>query len=153
MASAERSEIVQVSMEAFFKANTDFESYPLFVTGMKAARVSSVEADGTSKLVEFEVEMVKKLKYSIRTQQKIDTVAGIAEMSWKLHESAEMKSNTGSWRLRRVDAHRTEVVYQLELDLHFSIPSFVMKGLVATSLPKAIHEFRDRAKLLRVDAS
>jgi ribosome-associated toxin RatA of RatAB toxin-antitoxin module len=57
-----------------------------------------------------------------------------------------MKDNSGSWELKPLDNGKTEVTYTVRLDLNFSVPGFVMKSLVASSLPGMMAAFEKRAK-------
>lgn len=147
MAGAERKETVNVPLKALYRAITDFDSYPQFVTGVKTCRtVSGTDAE---KVVEFDVEMMKRIQYSIRAKSQIDEAAGTATVNWQLEKSEFFKSNNGSWTLKALGPTQTEAVYRLDLEFNMSVPGFILKGLVANALPSAIKEFGTRAATLK----
>lgn len=146
MAGADRREVVNVPLEDFYRAVTDYAAYPQFVTGAKSVRVLSETPE--AKKVEFDVEMMKKVNYVINVREQIDRTAGTATVNWTLDRSDMFKSNTGGWTMRAIDPTHTEVVYKLDVDFAFSVPGFILKGLVANSLPTAIREFAERAAKL-----
>jgi ribosome-associated toxin RatA of RatAB toxin-antitoxin module len=151
MAIADRIEIFDVKIEKFYRAVADFDAYSLFVTGVKVARVLTpgVLNPWNSEMdVQMQMEIVKRLDYEIRAKRFFNFEKGVAEVSWTLLKSKEMKVNNGKWVMRRVNPFQTEVRYELELDLSFSVPSFVMKGLLGKSLPQAMKEFSERARLV-----
>ncbi len=151
MAVADRTERFDVPIEKFYRAVADFEAYPLFVTGIKGARVLKGESGSplSSELdIELDLEMIKRFDYSIRAKRWLDVDKGLGEVAWSLIRSQEMKVNNGRWRLKRLNPFQTEVQYELELELAFSVPSFVMKGLLSKALPQAMKEFSERARLV-----
>ena len=147
MAAAERKEILNIPLKAMYQAVTDYAAYSEFVTGMKKSRVVGPHNGG--KKAEFEVEMIKRISYSLILSDKIDESAGTAEISWTLDSSDFMKKNDGRWNLRSLGPNQTEVIYTLEVEFNFPAPGFILKGLVSNSLPVAIREFSDRAAKLR----
>ncbi len=138
MAKAERTEIFDISLAKFFQAVSDFSSYPEFVTGVK-----NVSVEGAR--VNLDMDLMKRIEYSILVNQQLDATRGEASLNWKLDKSQQMKTNNGSWKLKSLSPSKTEVTYSLELEFSFPVPGFILKGLVANSLPKAMKEFADRA--------
>ncbi len=147
MASAERREIVDVPLKAFFDAVNDFEAYPKFVTGMKEAKLLGEE--GGVKRVHFDMDMMKRVQYSVKLKSRLDEAAGHGEVSWTLDQSEFFKKNDGLWQLKAAGPTRTEVLYRLDIEFAFSVPGFVLKGLIAKGLPAAIAEFTKRAQAAR----
>ena len=41
---------------------------------------------------------------------------------------------------------KTQVTYKLDLEFSVNVPSFILKGLIKTSLPKAVEDFTAEAK-------
>ncbi len=144
MAQAERIEIVDVSLKAFFKAVEDFSGYPEFVTGMKSTTI--LETKGNQKKVHFDMEMMKRLQYSVWATGNFDEKAGTADLTWKLAESDFFKKNNGSWKLKAMGPQSTQVTYSLDVEFSFMVPGLILKGLISTSLPKAIKDFAARAR-------
>jgi ribosome-associated toxin RatA of RatAB toxin-antitoxin module len=151
MAIADRTEVFDVKLEKFYRAVADFDAYSHFVTGVKAARIltpGTLDPWNSEMDVQMQMEIIKRLDYEIRAKRHFDFEKGVAQVSWTLLKSKEMKVNNGLWRMTRVNPFQTEVRYELELDLAFSVPSFVMKGLLGKSLPQAMKEFSERARLV-----
>ncbi|MBS1984492.1 MAG: hypothetical protein JST16_10000 [Bdellovibrionales bacterium] len=144
MAGAERKETLEVGLEPFFRTVCDFAKYPEFVSGAKAARLLPPEGDITR--VEFEFDMMKRVKYVLRIQSKLDVAAGTGTVSWTMESSDMFKSNVGGWTMKSLAPNKIEVVYKLDVDFNFSVPGFVLKGFIAKALPAAIQEFANRAK-------
>ena len=71
MASAERQEILDIDLQRFFRAVTDLDAYPKFVTGMKGTRVLS-GAGSEDQTVEFDLDMMKRIKYTVKMHHHID---------------------------------------------------------------------------------
>jgi|GEM_PF-523803 len=146
MAAAERTEIVEVPLKKMYAAVVDYSSYPQFVTGMKSAKL--VGESGAAKQVAFDLEMMKRVQYTVNLTDRLDESAGTAEVAWTLASSEFFKLNNGKWTLKAVDTQRTEVTYSLELEVTFPVPGFMLKGLVAKGLPAAIREFAERARTI-----
>jgi ribosome-associated toxin RatA of RatAB toxin-antitoxin module len=144
MAGAERKETVDVPLKDFFAVVSDYAAYPDFVTGMKSVRILA-NAPG-SKQVEFDLEMMKRVQYTLDIRETLDAESGTGSILWTLHASDMFKANNGGWTLRAVSPTRTEVSYKLDLEFNIPVPGFVLKGLVANALPTAIKEFAERAK-------
>jgi ribosome-associated toxin RatA of RatAB toxin-antitoxin module len=144
--AAERKESVNVSLEALYGVITDYASYPEFVTGMKKARV--LEEGPAGKRVVFDLEMMKRIEYTVRMNESKSDDGQTAQVEWTLESSDFMKKNNGRWSLKKTGPEQSEVVYSLEVEFKFPVPGFVLKGLVSNSLPSAIREFTERAKKL-----
>lgn len=132
-------------MKDLYTAITDYASYPQFVTGMKDARV---EEGPQGRKVHFDLELMKRLQYSVLIESKLDEAAGTARVWWKLDRSEFFKANNGSWELKALGPSKTEVTYKLDLDFAFPVPGFILKNLVKGSLPSAIRDFGERARLV-----
>lgn len=144
MAAAERKEIVDVSVEKLFQAICDYAAYPSFVTGVKSVNV--IEENGDEAKVHFDVEMMKRVEYTLKLRKEIKDEAREARVSWSLDESKFFKISNGLWELKSLGPDKTEVLYKLEIDFAFPAPGFVLKKLVAGALPKTIKEFSERAR-------
>jgi coenzyme Q-binding protein COQ10 len=149
MASAEKKVILPISLVDLFKVITDYESYPQFVTGMKKAQVLSSDKSGQgTKKVSFELEMIKRVQYTVNISENLESDSSKARVEWNLDVSEFLKVSHGVWILQSLGPNSTEVTYKLDVEFKFSVPSFLLKGLVANSLPTAISEFSQRAKSL-----
>jgi ribosome-associated toxin RatA of RatAB toxin-antitoxin module len=146
MAAAERTEIVDVPLAKLYKAICDYDSYPKFVTG--ASKVKVLSRDGNAAKVQFDVEMMKRVEYTLNLREEIDAEGRSARVSWTLDSSKFFKISNGLWELKVLGPDKTQVLYKLELEFDFPVPGFVLKKLVASALPKAIQDFTDQARKL-----
>lgn len=144
MAVAERKEIVDVPLKKLFEAITNYADYSKFVAGVNAVQVIE-RGPGTAK-VHFEVEMMKKVDYSLNLKDEISEDERTARVSWTQDQSKFFKTNNGLWELKSLGPTKTEVLYRLEIDFNFPVPGFMLKTLVASALPKAIHDFSEKAR-------
>jgi ribosome-associated toxin RatA of RatAB toxin-antitoxin module len=93
----------------------DFESYPEWAKGVKAAEVLS-ETDGWADRVAFVLD-VSPIKDEYTLAYEWD---GYDEVTWSLVEGKVLTSMDGAYTLRDLGDGSTEVTYRLALDL--SIP-------------------------------
>jgi coenzyme Q-binding protein COQ10 len=145
MAAAERTEIVDVPLAKLYQAICDYDAYPKFVTGVNAVKV--IEKAEDSAKVHFDVEMMKKVEYSLNLKQEKDPEDRSAKVSWTLADSKFFKISNGLWELKSLGPEKTQVLYKLEIEFSFPAPGFVLKKLVASALPKTIREFSEQAKV------
>lgn len=97
----------------------DFESYPVWATGVKSAEVVSHGADGRAHEVAFVLDAAPiRDEYTLRYDWDDDS-----SVTWSLVEAKMLKAVQGAYYLSaRGDS--TEVTYQLAVDL--SIPMIGM---------------------------
>lgn len=142
MAEAQHRQVVDVSLKKLYQAILDFEKYPRFASGVKQAQV--LEKTTASTVVQMQVEMMKKIDYSISVKSEYSDEK--AKVWWNLKEGDFFQKNDGLWELSSLGPEKTQVTYKLDLEFSVSVPSFILKGLIKTSLPKAVEEFTAEAK-------
>ena len=142
MAEAQHRQIVDVPLKKLYQAILDFEQYPRFATGVKQAQV--LEKSNQATVVQMQVEMMKKIEYSISVQSEYSDEK--AKVWWNLKEGDFFQKNDGLWELSSVGPEKTQVTYKLDLEFSVNVPSFILKGLIKTSLPKAVEDFTAEAK-------
>ena len=142
MAEAQHRQLVDVPLKKLYQAILDFEQYPRFASGVKQAQVLEKKEDST--VVQMQVEMMKKIDYSISVKSEYSDEK--AKVWWNLKEGDFFQKNDGLWELTAVGPEKTQVSYKLDLEFSVSVPSFILKGLIKTSLPKAVEEFTAEAK-------
>lgn len=142
MAEAQHVQVVAVPMEKLLEAILDFDSYPRFAGGVKKCNI--IKKDEKQLTVQMEIELMKKIDYSIEVHKEVSEQK--ARVWWHLKEGDFFHKNDGLWELTRVDDKSTQVLYRLDLDFAVSVPSFILKGLIKTSLPKAVEDFANEGK-------
>jgi coenzyme Q-binding protein COQ10 len=142
VAEAQHRQVVDVSLKKLYQAILDFEKYPRFASGVKQAQVLEKTTDLT--VVQMQVEMMKKIDYSISVKSEYSDEK--AKVWWNLKEGDFFQKNDGLWELTSLGPEKTQVTYKLDLEFSVSVPSFILKGLIKTSLPKAVEDFTAEAK-------
>ncbi len=143
MAKADRTETFDVPCDKYFQAIVDYKNYPKFVDGMKAVEVISESADSAT--VKFTLNLIKEVTYTLKLSNKKNE-----SVSWTLVSGDLMKVNNGGWKLKDLGNGRTEVTYQLEVELKGFFPGLGMveKTMVSTNLPMNMKAFAKRAATL-----
>ncbi len=142
MARAEAKEIINVPVDKFYKIITDYEKYPEFIKEMTDIEVLEDE-DGV-KVVEFHVNLMKSVKYSLRLEENNPPY----EVTWTLVGSDFFKKNDGGWKLEKIDDETTSAIYFIDCDFKILVPSMIVSSVVRAQLPKMLHSFKERAESL-----
>lgn len=139
MATASRTEIVDVDINKLYDVIVDYASYADFVDGVSSTKVLS-QSD-TSAKVEYSVNMIKSFKYTLATTQVRPT-----KVSWVLDSGDLFKKNDGQWNLVDLGGGKTEVTYTLEVDFKMFAPNSILTALTQKNLPVMMESFFKRAK-------
>ena len=139
MATASRTEIVEVDINKLYDVITDYAKYPDFVDGVSSTKVLS-QNDSSAK-VEYSVNMIKSFKYTLATTQVRPT-----KISWVLDSGDLFKKNDGMWTLKDLGNGKTEVTYTLEIDFKMFAPNSILTALTQKNLPIMMESFFKRAK-------
>lgn len=140
MAKASRTEIFDVEINKLYDVIADFKSYPDFVLGVNDIKVHDMT--DTSGVVEYTIDMIKKLNYKLDMK-----LARPTSVSWTFKSGDLFKTNSGGWQLKDLGDGRTEVTYSLEIEVKGFIPGskMIVNKLTETSLPSMMKSFHDRA--------
>jgi len=139
---AQAKETIDVPPEKFFEVIADFEKYPEFVPEVKKVRV--LEKKGNKLKVEYEVFMIKNIKYVLDL-----TLEPPTRLSWTLAEKGFFKQNDGGWDLKAAGGgKKTEATYSVEVAFGLLVPKPIIKALVGQSLPQMLRRFKERAESL-----
>lgn len=138
MPEARRVETFDVPIEALYAVIIDYESYPEFVSDLKAVVVS--KQSKTKAHASFVARSpLGDVHYSLDLFQKEPK-----HVSWKLADSDTFKDMHGSWTLEELGDAETQVEYHAAAESRMPAPGFIVQGLIARSLPKMMRSFRDR---------
>ncbi|MCX6395863.1 MAG: SRPBCC family protein [Propionibacteriales bacterium] len=120
--------VIAASPAQVMAAIVDFEAYPRWAQGIKAAQVLTTDPDGRASTVYFELEAAPiKDSYTLAY-----TYQGGEVLRWTLAEGRMMRAMEGSYELAATGAG-TEVTYRLSVDV--AIP---MIGLLRRKAEKVI---------------
>lgn len=139
MATASRTEIVDVDINKLYDVIVDYAKYADFVDGVSSTKVLSQSE--TSAKVEYSVNMIKSFKYTLATSQVRPT-----KISWVLESGDLFKKNDGQWLLKDLGGGKTEVTYSLEVDFKMFAPNSILTALTQKNLPVMMESFFKRAK-------
>lgn len=136
--SAVSQEIVfDAPIDVAFGVIVDFKNYPRFLKDMTEVLV--LDSTKTSAEVRFTLNLIKKVEYTLALTLKSPTT-----VSWKLKSSDSLRKNSGSWKLKKLDATTTEATYTLDVEFGMLVPGFISKMLVGSSLPSTLQAFKKR---------
>jgi coenzyme Q-binding protein COQ10 len=139
MATATRTEVVDVDINKLYDVIVDYAKYPSFVDGVSDVKV--ISQNDTSAKVEYSVNMIKSFKYTLATTQSRPT-----KISWVLDSGDLFKKNNGEWTLKDLGGGKTEVTYTLEVDFKMFAPNSILTALTQKNLPIMMESFFKRAK-------
>ena len=143
MANASKTVTMGVSRDKFWKAVTDYMSYPSFVDGVHKVEIVSKEG-GLSK-VRYGISMMnKEITYLLNH----DESAIPAKMEWSCVESNFLKSNKGSWVVKELGPEKIEVTYTVDIEFTIPVPSLMLSPIIRSTLPRMLDSFEKKAKAI-----
>lgn len=132
--------VVHASPERVWDLLTDFPSYPRWATGLKSATVVSSDDEGRGVEVAFRAAaMGRSTSYTLR----YDYSQAPRMLSWKLSDGDITRVLDGSYELLPAPEDRTEIVYNLTVDLTAPLPGFVKRRAEERIIHTALTELRD----------
>ncbi|MBN8467275.1 SRPBCC family protein [Corallococcus exiguus] len=139
MAGATRTITINAPVEKVFDIITNYDRYAEFLPEVK--KITTGKRQGNTVEVHYEVDVVKRIKYSIRVTEDRPK-----RMSWTFIEGEVMKDNKGSWTLEPEGEGKTRATYNVEMALGALIPKAIINTLTETQLPKMLEAFKRRAE-------
>lgn len=147
MAQAQASDLFACTPEQFFQIVTDYANYPQFLSEVKACRV--VKAEGSRKLVEFTVSVMKEFKYNLWMTETPSTspASPLLEVKWEFASGDLFKTSTGHWRVRE-ESGKARAEYLVEATFNLFVPGPIAKALVSVNLPNMMSSYHKRVQVL-----
>lgn len=142
MPGATRSVLVNAPVEKCWEAVTDYDRYPEFIPEIRQISTSNRRGDEID--VHYQIEMIKKIRYSIRMKEEKPR-----RLSWTYIEGEVMKDNKGSWLLEPAGEGETQVTYNVELALGPLVPKSIVNMLAEQGLPKMLDGFKKHVESRR----
>lgn len=136
MASAQTTEVFNCTPEQFYKIISDYSKYPEFLQEVKECKV--IKSEGSRKLVEFTVSVVKNFKYSLWM-----TESPSQEIKWEFAGGDIFKTSTGSWKLQE-EGGKCRATYAVDATFNLFVPGPIAKALVSVNLPNMISAYHKR---------
>ena len=135
---AEHSVDVACTPSQLMRVLWDFESYPEFLPRMKRARIALQDGDQVE--VDFRLEFVRALDYTLRLQREP------LRLEWTLVRGF-FRRNEGSWTLEPTDGG-VRAHYSIALQPNGTVPRALLNSLLRHELPQMLAAFKARAELL-----
>ena len=133
------SVVIDTPVKTIYDVVVDFESYPEFLSDLKAAHVEKKKP----LTVSFDVHLIKKIKYSLSFN-----LVPNKKVEWELTEGDLFKKNSGSWTFKELKKNQTEATYNIDVAFGFLVPSLITNKLIGRSLPDMMQKFEKRAESL-----
>lgn len=141
MPAASRKEIFDAPIDKVYQVIVDYESYPEFVDGVSDVKV--IEQDEKGALVEYNLNMIKTFTYRLKLHHDRPH-----SVTWEFESGDFFKKNRGAWKLKDLGNGKTEVDYEVELEVKVFAPKAIINKLATKSLPAMLESYHKRAKAL-----
>lgn len=142
---ATRRIIIDANPEQCFAVAVDFARYPEWATDVKHVSIEQVDEDGRGSDVEFRAAaMGRTTTYTLRYYYGSNPL----RFAWKLVEGDLTRKLDGEYEFQPVqdNSERTEVIYNLEVDLRVPIPGFVKRRAESRIIRTALEDLRERVE-------
>lgn len=142
---ARETTTVNAPLERVFEVLVDFERYPEWVGDLKQAVVVERDDQGRALEVEFRAAaMGRSTTYRLR----YDYGGAPRRLSWWLAQGDIERELDGTYVLQPFDGDdsRTELIYELAVDLILPIPGFVKRRAESRIMKAALEDLRLRAE-------
>jgi uncharacterized membrane protein len=139
---------IDAPVEQILDVLLDFDAYPQWARDLKGVQVESRDDAGRGREVTFRAAaMGRSTSYTLRYSYDEDPT----RMSWELVRGDIARRIDGSYTLTPVagDPSRTEVTYDLIVDLVVPLPGFVKRRAEAKIVHAALRELRAHLEPLR----
>ncbi|MGE3620428.1 MAG: SRPBCC family protein [Acidimicrobiia bacterium] len=132
--------VVDATPARVYDAITDFESYPSWARDLKGVTVEETDDQGRGVRVTFRAAaMGRSTEYTLRYAYAEDPTT----VSWTLESGDIMRRLDGSYVLEPADGGaRTEVTYDLAVELVIPLPGFVRRRAESKVVHTALRELR-----------
>ena len=142
MASATRTERMNVAKDKILAVLKDYESYSDFMDGVSKVTVES--RDGNTVKAKYDLNVIKTFSYVLSLEESDNGV------SWSFDNGDIFSINNGSWELKDNGDGTTEVTYNIEVEIKVKMmgTGMITKKLVNTSLPSMMKSVEKRAQSL-----
>ena len=135
--------VIRDTAERIFEVITDYESYPEWATNVKEVEVKRLDEDGRAGLVAYRAAAMGRsaayvLEYFYGTNPM--------RVSWRLAEGDLVRRLDGRYLLTPLDPDaagpRTEVTYELEVDVSMPMSGFLRRRAESRILRSALDDLR-----------
>jgi coenzyme Q-binding protein COQ10 len=139
MPGATRSIVIAAPAEKVFDVVAHYEKYPEFMGEVKEVKISNRKDHHVD--VQFKVEMMKTIKYSLRMHEERPH-----KISWTFIEGEFMKDNKGSWHFEAAGEGQTKATYNIEMAFGPLVPKTIVNALAEQRLPAMLESVKKRVE-------
>lgn len=135
--------LVDASPEECFAVVADIESYPEWVADLKQVDVLERDGEGRPTVAAFRAAAFgRSTSYTLA----YDYAKAPEEFAWVQREGDLTNRLDGYYRFRGAPDGRTEITYQLVVELRVPLPGFVKRRAEGNILHAAIRDLRSRVE-------
>ena len=137
--------VIDAPADACLAVALDVERYPEWATDIKEATVLSRDGQGRAELVRFRVAgMGHSTSYTLR----YDYSGAPSKLAWVLEKGDVTSKLDGHYTFDQLDGDpaRTDVCYQLEVELIIPLPTFVKRRAEVKIMHTALRDLRARVE-------
>jgi ribosome-associated toxin RatA of RatAB toxin-antitoxin module len=127
--------VIDAAPRAVWDVVTDYTSYPKFFPEFKDAQV--IDTEGAARIVEFTCDYGKTMNYTLRIEHdetKLTT-------RWT-YVGGDLKDSKGGWSFQDAGPGKTKVLYDVDAQVGFFVPKFVVDKLTANNIPKMFEQLK-----------
>lgn len=134
---------VNAPADFVFRVLWDVARYPEFLTDV-VETVVCPDADGHVQVANFEVQLVRIRRYSLRM-----VAESAVRIHWTLVTGDSLSQNEGGWDVTpHQDGRSCTIVYRLGIAFTVPVPDVIVRKMIAHNLPMMLRQFKVRAEQL-----
>lgn len=134
--------VIDATPARCFEVVTDFERYPHWVGAVKEVEIVSRDDDGRASTVTFRAGAFgRRISYTL----DYDYSRAPGRLSWKQRRGDLTSRIDGVYEFESLGS-KTDVVYQLAVDLKLPIPTFIKRRAESLIIHAALGELKSRAE-------
>lgn len=143
MEIASETIVVRAKPADCFDVVSDFNSYPLWASDIKAVEVETYDDHGRPSEVKFHaVAFGRSASYTLK--YNYEGVPNV--LSWYLVRGDIVSKLDGSYELSALEDNFTQVTYKIRAELVVPFPGFVMRRAESKIIRTALDDLRERVE-------
>lgn len=142
-ASETRVQIMNAPIEKIYAVLSNYEAYSEFMDGVSKVKVLSRE--GNKVKAQYDLNIIKTFNYVLNLVEEENK-----SVSWSFDQGDIFSINSGSWQLKDLGDGKTEVTYNVEVDIKVKMlgAGMITKQLTKIQLPAMMNAVEKRAQEL-----
>lgn len=143
MASETKVQIMNAPIEKVYQVLADYEKYPEFMDGVTSVEI--IQQDGNKVKARYSLNMIKQFSYILDLVSEENK-----SITWSFDEGDIFSENSGSWDLKDLGDGKTEVTYNVKVEIKIKMlgAGMITKQLTKVQLPALMNSVEKRAQSL-----